>query len=252
MVSYNVLDGGEGRADPLAEVILAQRPDIVALVEADDAAVVQRIAGRLKMDVVHAEGRRHGTAILSRWPMLESINHSPRRDELSDCLLEVLIAEPGKPPLTIAAVHLHAQALEEDERKREREIDVILDLFAAHRREHRPHILAGDFNANSPIQRIDPQLCKPRMREDWQANGGHVPRRAVQKLLDAGYVDSLTTALGDKAGTIGSFTTRFPGQRVDYIFIHGIDSGHVKSAWVEHDRLAQYASDHFPVGAEIG
>ena len=32
--SYNILDGGEGRADPLAEVILAQRPDIVAIVEA--------------------------------------------------------------------------------------------------------------------------------------------------------------------------------------------------------------------------
>ena len=32
IVSYNILDGGEGRADPLAEVIEAQRPEVVALV----------------------------------------------------------------------------------------------------------------------------------------------------------------------------------------------------------------------------
>jgi endonuclease/exonuclease/phosphatase family metal-dependent hydrolase len=25
----------------------------------------------------------------------------------------------------------------------------------------------------------------------------------------------------------------------------------IKSAWIEQDRLAKYASDHFPVGVEI-
>lgn len=52
IVSYNILDGGEGRADPLAEVIQAQRPDVVALVEADVPATVERIARRLSMDFV--------------------------------------------------------------------------------------------------------------------------------------------------------------------------------------------------------
>jgi len=32
VVSYNILTGGEGRADPLAEVLLAQRADVIALV----------------------------------------------------------------------------------------------------------------------------------------------------------------------------------------------------------------------------
>ena len=36
IVSYNILDGGVGRADPIAEVLLAQRPDVVGLVEADE------------------------------------------------------------------------------------------------------------------------------------------------------------------------------------------------------------------------
>ena len=44
IVSYNIYNGGEGRADPLAEVIEAQRPDVVALLEADDPATLQHIA----------------------------------------------------------------------------------------------------------------------------------------------------------------------------------------------------------------
>jgi endonuclease/exonuclease/phosphatase family metal-dependent hydrolase len=36
---------------------------------------------------------------------------------------------------------------------------------------------------------------------------------------------------------------------VDYIFTFGIDSP--RDAWIEQDRLARYASDHFPVGVEI-
>ena len=48
-----------------------------------------------------------------------------------------------------------------------------------------------------------------------------------------------------------SFNTQHPGQRVDYIFTHGVDAKAVRSAWIETDRLAKYASDHFPIGAEI-
>ena len=62
IVSYNILDGGEGRADPLAEVILAQRPDIVALLEADDPAVLEHIAQRARMDFIHARGGRKPAA----------------------------------------------------------------------------------------------------------------------------------------------------------------------------------------------
>ena len=43
LVSYNILDGGEGRADPLAEVIESQSPDIVVLIEADNPDVLERI-----------------------------------------------------------------------------------------------------------------------------------------------------------------------------------------------------------------
>ncbi len=251
LVSYNILDGGEGRADPLAEVIEAQSPDIVALVEADNADVVDRIAGRLKMDVIRVEGRKHGVAILTRWALRDSINHGLMHDEFEDSVLEATIAEPGGRTWTIAAVHLHPRAAEADEKRREKEIEALLHIFADRRAEGRPHLLAGDFNANSPIQKIDPDQCKPRTREEIKANGGVLPRRAVARLLLAGYVDTLAAVRGDEAATTGSFTTLHPGQRVDYIFAHGIPADRLVEARVEQDRLARYASDHFPIVLQV-
>jgi endonuclease/exonuclease/phosphatase family metal-dependent hydrolase len=251
LVSYNILDGGKGRADPLAEVIVAQRPDIVALVEADDPDVVDRIADRLDMDRIVVEGRRHGAAILCRWTIVESINHALLSEEFSDCLLEAQLAGPDGRAWTVAAVHLHPHATDADERRREREIEAILRIFSAHRRDGVPHILAGDFNANSPIQDVKPQDCKPRTRKEILANGGALPRRAIEKLLESGYVDTLDVVDPGAARSIGSFTTQYPGQRVDYILTHGIEPARLTGARIEQDRLAQYASDHFPMMVQI-
>lgn len=251
LVSYNILDGGTGRADKLAEVIASQRPDVVALVEAEDPAVLEQIAGRLGMDFIQAIGNSHASALLSRWPIVETVNHALLRPALSKSLLEGVVVEPGGREWTLGVVHLHARASEEDESRRERELEEVLDVFAEHRRQARPHLLAGDFNSNSPVQEIDPARCKPRTREEWERNGGDVPRRVVQRLLEAGYVDTLHAADPQAARTGGSFTTEHPGQRVDYIFAYGIEPDRIKSAWIEQGPAAKEASDHFPVGVEI-
>jgi endonuclease/exonuclease/phosphatase family metal-dependent hydrolase len=252
LVSYNILDGGEGRADPLAEVLLAQRPDIAAIVEADNVATLERIAARLSMDYIHAPGGKTVAALLSRWPIARTINHALLRDGLEKSLLEADVTEPDSDRTwTVGVVHLHAKATEDDERQREREIEIVLDVFAPHRAANRPHVLAGDFNANAAYQKIDPARCKPATREAWKKNGGKLPRRVVQKALDAGYVDSLRAVDPSASETAGSFSTQYPGQRVDYIWTFGIDPKRIRSAWIEQDRLAKYASDHFPIGAEV-
>jgi exodeoxyribonuclease-3 len=251
IVSYNILDGGEGRADPLAEVILAQRPDIVALVEADDPAVLERVAGRAGMDFVHARGGKRGAGLLSRWVIRESIDHALLRPGEVRVLLEATVVEPGGAEWPVGVLHLSARAGEKDEQKREKEIAIVLDVFRRHRDARRPHLLVGDFNSNSPVQQIDPDKCKRATREFWHANGGQIPRRVVQSILDAGYVDTLGAVDPGQARTGGTFTTKRPGQRVDYIFAFGIEPARIRQAWIEQDRLAKYASDHFPVGAEF-
>lgn len=250
IISYNVLNGGEGRADPVAEVIEAQHADIVALIEADNTDVLERIAKRLNMDFIHAPGRKHAVALLSRWPIVDSINHAAVRPG-PPCLLEVTVREPSGPNWIVGVTHLQPQATESDEAIRMTELGELMEIFAAHRDGRRPHILVGDFNANSPIQRIDVEKCKPRTREQWRSNGGYLPRAAVQHLLAAGYLDSLHAVNAELASKSGTFSTQFPEQRIDYIFTHGIEPTHLRKAWIEYDRLAKYASDHFPVGLEI-
>jgi endonuclease/exonuclease/phosphatase family metal-dependent hydrolase len=73
----------------------------------------------------------------------------------------------------------------------------------------------------------------------------------VQKVLDAGYVDTLHEFDPHASETAGSFNTQSPGQRVDYVFAYGFGPGQTKRAWVDHSPRAKDASDHYPVGADV-
>src|SRR5262245_65030931 len=95
LVSYNLLDGGEGRADPLAEVIIAQKPDVVALIECDNTDVLNRIASRLSMDFIHAEGKKHAAAILSKWTIRDSSNHAALTKKIKNSFVQAKIIDPS-------------------------------------------------------------------------------------------------------------------------------------------------------------
>lgn len=251
VTSYNILNGGEGRADPLAEVILAQRADVVGIVEADNLEVLHRLGKRLNMDWVHAQGADHAAALFSRFPIVHSINHALLLKGGPRSLLEAVVRDEAGNEWTFGVLHLSPGAYEVNEKVREQEIAKVLQVFAPHRDEYRRHILLGDFNSNSPVQNIEPHHCKPSTQEAFAANGGEIPRRVMQLVLGAGYLDTLDEVHQPAAEGSGTFSTQAPGQRVDYILTWGFDPQRVTAAWIEHDRLAKYASDHYPVGAEI-
>lgn len=253
IVSYNILLGGTGRADPLAEVILAQQPDIIGLVEATDIDMLYRIARRCRMDFIQAMSGHHGVALLSRWPIEQSINHAAivPGNPLTRNFLEVHIRPPTGQKIIACVIHLHAHARLADEDRRLEEIPFILDTLAPHRAAGRPHVLMGDFNANSPEQVIDIARCKPSTQEEYALNGQELPRELIRRVLATGYTDTLHATDPEISRNAGSFSTQYPGQRVDYIFTHGIDASAINNAWIETDRLAQFASDHYPIGAQV-
>lgn len=251
LLSYNILDGGIGRADPIAEILQAQRPDIVVLLEADELAVVERIADRLQMDFVHSAGRKHACAVLSRYAIRDSVNLAPLHSDLTNSFTLASMVEPSGRIWRVGAVHLHAKATIADEQVRLKEAEAILYLTQKLRDTGMSHVLAGDFNANSPIQKIVREKCKPSTQEQMDQNGGILPRQVISRLVGEGYVDTLRAHCGDRAGEMGSFSTQHPGQRVDYILAHGIAVGQIADAWIENDRLATFASDHYPIGVEI-
>ena len=245
VTSYNILDGGIGRADPIAEVLLAQRPDVVCLVEADDADVRDRIAWRLGFDQIAAAGRQGRTScLMTRGTILTSANLADKRSprSLLACEVDLDGVEVG-----FAVAHFTGRASEERETLREREADVLLDAADPWRARGVPHVLAGDFNSSAPGQAIDPERLPPKVRPHYEDNGKVIPRRVIAKLLAAGYADALAVARDD-AVTTPTFTTRFPALRLDYVMTHGL---RVADAHVEHDRLARAASDHFPVTAAL-
>ena len=251
IVSYNILDGGSHREDLLRRTLEAQRPDVVCLVEAEDAAIVERLAGALDMDLIHAPGNKKASALLSRFAIVQTINHAPLHRAITKSLLEAVVQPPLSGELTFGVLHLHAHAAESDERTRETEIAEILQIFEPHRAARRPHILAGDFNSNAPSQRIDPEKLKKSSRKEWEANGNQIPRRVIQRVLDAGYTDTLHAVRPEQAETTGTFSTQHPGQRVDFLFTFGIDKAQIRDAWIVRDQLAEEASDHFPIGVVI-
>jgi len=249
VTSYNILDGGIGRGDPLAEVLLASKADIFVLVEADDETVLAHLAKRLGADFIAAPGHGHTAAVLSRWSIVQTVNHALLAENGPRSLVEAVVRRPDGREISIFGLHLSARAYEADEARRLGEIEALLKITQPLRDAGRPHVLAGDFNSNSPVQEIDIAKCKAKTREAFAANGDQIPRRVIQRLLDAGYVDTLAAAKPQAAKTAATFTTHEPGQRVDYVFAFGISE--VIDAWVEQDRLATYASDHYPVGAEF-
>src|SRR5262245_39068 len=115
LVSYNILDGGEGRADPLAEVIEAQRADVVCLVEATDLTVIERMARRFGFDYVQALGNDQASALLTRWTIRDSVNHALLRKGLAKSLLTATLVDPAGAEWNVGVVHFHHNAYEKDE-----------------------------------------------------------------------------------------------------------------------------------------
>jgi endonuclease/exonuclease/phosphatase family metal-dependent hydrolase len=201
------------------------------------------------MDVIVAPGHGRSIAILSRFTIMETFNHALIHADAPRSFCQANIRTPSGKTLPIFGLHLHPHAGEEDENIRQAQMACVLRVSHDLRTQRTPHVLAGDFNANAPFQEIDPAECKEATRKSWHANGGKLPRRVIQNLLDHGYVDTLEAVRPDAARSEASFTTHEPGQRVDYIFTFGI--GRPRDAWIEHDRLAQFASDHYPVCVDL-
>ena len=204
-------------------MLLAQHADVIALVEAEDPAVLERIARRLKMDYVQAIGkqeRRIGTAQPlphSRFDQSRALNPG-----ISKSLLQASIDRTGRTTVALRRRPSPRPRHRRRRTQREAEFEVVMKVFEPLREAATPHFLFGDFNSNSPVQQIDLAKCKPSTREQAATNGGTIPRRVVQELLNAGYADTYHLLNPELAKTRGTFTTQFPGQRVDYIFAHSL------------------------------
>ena len=137
----------------IAKVIAAEKPDLVALQEVDkvckrsgsvDQAAV--LAKLLKMEhrfgkFMDYQGGEYGMAVLSKFPIEESIIHKLPKGAEPRIALEIVVKSP-KWPGKFSFVGIHNDWIKESLRVRQIEV-----LQSGLKDRKHPVILAGDFNA---------------------------------------------------------------------------------------------------------
>lgn len=235
-MSYNIAAGG-GDLEKILREIEAADPDLVGLQEVDIhwgersgwADQANELAEGLGMQLVIGEiyrfsgptpndpDRRYGLAILSRWPVVEGINHSLTRltTQGENPQPESM---PGFPEATLEwngrTIHLFSTHLDYRSDPAVRQTQVIETLEILNGRDQ-PLILVGDLNARPESPELQPLL------------------------------ESLQDVWGESEDPGYTFPASEPDRRIDYILYRG--SWRVVRAWVP----SSTASDHRPVVADL-
>jgi endonuclease/exonuclease/phosphatase family metal-dependent hydrolase len=249
LVSYNILDGGLGRLDPLKETLAFLNGDVVGLIEADDPAGSAYLANQLGYELISAEGAggRHHVACLSRLPVQRMINLGVCCDTLGRGAMEIIV--PGETRggvLRVIVVHFKAGIRLSDEAIRLRQVEQLLAWLA---REPMPTIIMGDLNANAPYHPVDLAAARPKTQQNVAAQNGVIPHDVINHFTAAGWVDALHRAHPDQP--VHTLTPGFPAQRVDYILLDSTLAPNLADARVDRSAFTAYCSDHYPIWADL-
>jgi len=251
LLSYNIREGGVGRAEQIAEVISAANPDVVALQEARHPAVVERIA-TLAGFPYWGSRPLHSTGFLSRAPVIDHGWRQPPRTR--HALLEVSLGD-GLPRVFV--LHLRAWFSKWNEQRRARELRGLLDGIQEQlERENHAfafHVLCGDFNALAPGERFDPSPMPAWIRGMVWLSGRDIARSTIEMMGADGYADAWRTVHPDSERDPGyTFPVWNPHVRLDYVFTPAAYAARVTSCEVRRaPDVARTASDHYPLLVEL-
>jgi endonuclease/exonuclease/phosphatase family metal-dependent hydrolase len=249
VLTYNIRhgEGMDHKIDlpRIAKVIVAAKPDIVALEEVDQgtkrAGGVDQPAEFARLTGMKAvfgrnipyDGGGYGTAVLTRLPVRSSksvklkpfYKDTPEHKEQRGVQV-IELGEKGEMPLLFLCTHLDFRP-PDDERMNSAE--TINDLMR--KRGGEPAIIAGDFNAlpdSGPIR----ELAK-----EWKI---------------AAWKDGSETEIGDGAGKDAKAVVTFPADKpdhcIDYVMYRPADRWKVVELRVLDEPVA---SDHRPVLAVL-
>lgn len=239
LMTYNVhrCVGGDRKLDVerVAEVIAAERPDVVALQELDVRRArtkgvdqAHRLAELLKMTfhfhpAMAVEEELYGDAILTALPErmvktgpLPFYRGVPGLEPRGALWITV---DVGGVPVQIINTHL---GLVPQEQKRQAAA-LLGEAWMASDAWQAPGILLGDFNAS--------------------------PYSATYRMLRAALRDAQSPQAGWSRPATATFPSSFPFMRIDHVFLtKGLQTLSVSSPY---DARARVASDHLPLVVEL-
>lgn len=254
LLTYNIREGGVGRAEQIAEVIRAANPDVVALQEARVPAVVEQVAKLGGFDF-YGSRRSYSTGFLSKVPVVNFEWRRPPRTR--HAVLEVVLGD-GLPRLFV--LHLRAWFSNWTERQRVRELRGLLDgikeQLVKEKRAFAFHLLAGDFNALAPGEQFDPSPMPRWIRGMIWLSGRNIARSTIEMMQTEGYADAWRALYADREGEAAkpgyTFPVWNPHVRLDYVFTpKEYASCFTKCEVRRAPQQVQTASDHFPLLVEI-
>ena len=243
LLSYNIRYGGLGREAALAAVIGAAAPDLVVLQEASDPRVVARLAETAAYPAWGSRAR-YSTGFLSRLPVAHYSWYHPGASR--HAFLEVVLEGAD---WRVFALHLSAWFSKWSERRRAREIRALLDGIRQHQDGF--HLIAGDFNALAPGERLEVGRMPRWIRAMVWLSGRDIARSTIQLMLDEGYVDAWRSLHPSEPGY--TFPTWDPHVRLDYVFTPARYASRLASCEVlgAPEGKVREASDHLPLLVEI-
>jgi len=241
LLTYNILHGGVGRTQAIADVINSCHPDLVLLQEATDPSTVEQLALATGM----ADGRafvKQSLGFLSRKQVTSCQWIRPNISR--HAFVEIV---PHGQSFRVFGVHLSAVLAAWTEQRRLYELRALLRSIDQHRSGF--HVLAGDFNTVAPGEGFSVGQLPMRLRPLMWLSGGTVRWRTIETVLHAGYADTFRALHPSDPGM--TLPTSNPMLRLDYVFIPESELGRVTACDVVRTVPAAVASDHFPVLAEF-
>ncbi|WP_407938855.1 endonuclease/exonuclease/phosphatase family protein [Micromonospora rubida] len=258
-MTWNIKTGGRdrtgpGRLDRVARVVAAQRPDLLAVQELrgfDSGDVLAGFAAEVGMWPYLARScLGQPVAVLVR-PPLRVRAAGPVRRPFHHAAVRVTVATDAG-PFTVLAAHLDPYT------GLRRRVEAGWLAAAVRRAPGELALLAGDLNTLDPgtdhtarVARLSSAYRRRHLRRD----GRTVETRAVARLAAADLVDlHAALAPGDEgltAPTRHGGGAEFSGMRLDYLFATPTLARLVRSCEVRRGGETEYASDHYPVLAEL-
>lgn len=247
VMTYNILDGGEGREEYILEALQAVQPDVAVLQEVFSEGFVQNLSVALEMRSFfpHGNGKRR-VALLSRLPVIscQSYHRFPIWRNVVEAEIEY---QPDK-RLWLFGIHPVANLSVICELWRWREAKRIIGRVKPHMTG--PCLIAGDFNAIAPNDRVVINQMPEWLKLTILVQGKRVYRFSIRKYLAASLTDCFRAMHPSDEGF--TLPPPEPNSRLDYILVNDALKSHLTNCWVVREPSAVLkASDHYPVVAEF-
>lgn len=248
VMTYNILNGGNGRESLIRQVIEAARPDVIVFQEVYEKAFLLSLGRALEMGHYLGSGNaRHRVALLSRFPIRNPQSHHPSPPIWRNVIDASIEFSPGR---TFRLIGVHPMP----------NLGVLCEAWRLWEARHvirhcqqyadEPLLIAGDFNAIAPGDRFRTGTMPAWLKLILFLQGNRVYHVSMNAYLTSGLVDCYRVMNREDDGF--TLPPPTPNARLDYILVNPqMQASLTGCSVIREPNAVLHASDHYPVVADF-